>query len=383
MMMIQQLISNIHAKKSFSSTATSLLSSRTMRMSSSSAAFGFKSGGFHTKSFHKLNNKFTKGQMTMWGEEDSFDSGNSNRIPKSNSFATGTGTDENGRTMRRRPRREDNGDSFYNNNNDDDWGGGGGDRQRGRGRRSYDDNDSWGGGGRGRSNDDEFSVDVSNNDGNYFEPYEYDRPASKNRRSGGGGGRGGRGGRGRGGRGGRGRGGRGGRGGGRGRGRDFDNDDGFGRRPMMSKEQQEQNSADAKERKTNLRALESAGFVHLYGIAPVINALKAKRRDLTSAESIVDLELLQGEDLEHEMKQRARKPEAQFTPWLFVQENMKHSSGGKTGDKAAAAQEVEQLAKQMEVPIAYVDKGVLNTLCGNRPHQVSNIILLLFVACLH
>ena len=115
-------------------------------------------------------------------------------------------------------------------------------------------------------------------------------------------------------------------------------------------------------------------FVHLYGLAPVINALKANKRDLKSVDSLVDLDLLQGEDLEHEMKQRDRKPEAQFTPWLLIQDNMKNGSfGGKTGDKAAVAQEVEQLAKDMEVPIAYVDKGVLNALCGSRPHQVNSI----------
>ena len=35
------------------------------------------------------------------------------------------------------------------------------------------------------------------------------------------------------------------------------------------------------------------------------------------------------------------------------------------------AEQVEELAKENNVPVAYVDKGVLNTLCGNRPHQVS------------
>ena len=314
-------------------------------------AFGFS----NTKQSRKLQ----KGQMIMWGEDDNF-YGN-NQIPKNNNFSTGGTTqkrsegrnlamDENGRTVRkRRPRRD------FEASNDDDWGGGNVSIRRNQSFNN--DNDDWGG-------DDGFSIDSNgNSNGDALEPYEYSRPPSKNRRgnsnSRGGGGRG----RGRGWR-------EDSRGGGRGRGR---GDNNFDRRTRMNERDREtQNSGDAKDRKINLRALESAGFVHLYGLAPVINALKANRRDLSSVESIIDLELLEGEDLEHEMKQRERKPEAQFTPWLFIQENMKYGSnsrGGKTGDKAVAAQEVEELAKQMGVPIAHVDKGVLNTLCSNRPHQ--------------
>jgi len=124
--------------------------------------------------------------------------------------------------------------------------------------------------------------------------------------------------------------------------------------------------------KTNLNALEKAGYVHLYGLAPVINALTSKRRNLVTPDTYIDLDLLEGEDLEHEKRQRERKPEAQFSPWLFVQENMKFGAGGKVGDKAVTAKEVEQLAIENSVPVAYVDKGVLNTLCGSRPHQVSS-----------
>eukprot|EP00557_Chaetoceros_sp_GSL56_P006087 CAMPEP_0176492754 /NCGR_PEP_ID=MMETSP0200_2-20121128/9179_1 /TAXON_ID=947934 /ORGANISM="Chaetoceros sp., Strain GSL56" /LENGTH=502 /DNA_ID=CAMNT_0017890361 /DNA_START=170 /DNA_END=1678 /DNA_ORIENTATION=- len=130
-----------------------------------------------------------------------------------------------------------------------------------------------------------------------------------------------------------------------------------------------QDEKDASDLKINLKALEKAGFVHLYGLAPVINALTMKKRDLVSSDSYVDLELLDGQDLQHEIRQRERKPEAQYTPWLFIQENMKFGSGGKTGDKAAMAKQVEILAKESNVPVAYVDKGVLNTLCGSRPHQ--------------
>jgi len=35
---------------------------------------------------------------------------------------------------------------------------------------------------------------------------------------------------------------------------------------------------------------------------------------------VIDLDQLKGEDLDHEMMQRERKPEAQFSPWLFVHE---------------------------------------------------------------
>jgi len=294
-----------------------------------------------------------KGQMFMWGEENSpFDNKNQNQIPKSNSFSSGrdrqpiertarggentqrSSTDSSGRTIRKR------GTNNYNDNggdNDDDWGG---IPAPVKSRDSFDD----------------FSVDVNDNNGNYYEPYEYTKPKQKNdRRSGGRGGRGG---------------GRGGRGGGRGRDRAGGRGRGGGRGGGYRREEQQETQGNAEDRKINLRALEGAGFAHLYGLAPVLNALKAQRRDFKNLNSIVDLELLSGEDLEHETNQRERKPEAQFTPWLFVQENMRNGSpGGKTRDKAAAAQEVERVAKEMDVPIAYVDKGVLNTLCGSRPHQ--------------
>lgn len=379
--MILNLISSssvVYAKKSFLATTRH-------QLTTNRAAFGFNSN--RNKVFKRSSSKgvryissMTKGQMTMWGEDDSFDIGGDSSkptsIPKARSFTTGTtpttaprrnnndgfDMDDSGRTIRRgrsSTRDDDDRRSYrnnsYNDDNDDGWGGGSSSRSQKR--RSSDDD----------GNDDGFSVDTGNNGGDYFEPYEYNRGASKNRRSMGEG----RGGRGRGGRGGGGgRSGRGGRGGrGRGRGGFRDRDDGFERGTRMNRMENNQNAADDKERKINMRALEGAGFVHLYGLAPVINALKVNRRDLENIDSFVNLELLEGEELEHEMNQRDRKPEAQFTPHLFVQENMKYGSGGKTGDKAAAANEVEELAKKMNVPIAYVDKGVLNALCGNRPHQ--------------
>jgi len=127
-----------------------------------------------------------------------------------------------------------------------------------------------------------------------------------------------------------------------------------------------ENGAD--DRKINMKALEGAGFIHLYGLSSVLNALETNRRDFERIEDAIDLESLAGEDLEHEEKQRQRKPEAQFSPWLFVQERGGQGNRRST-DKAIAAEEVERLAGERQIPIANVDKGILNALSGNRPHQ--------------
>jgi len=117
-----------------------------------------------------------------------------------------------------------------------------------------------------------------------------------------------------------------------------------------------------------MKALEGAGFVHLYGLASVLNALQANRRDFSRPEDMIDLDQLTPDDLAHEMKQRERKPEAQFSPWLFVQEKT-GAKGSRSASKTNAAEAVACLAEQRGIPTAYVDKGVLNTLSGNRPHQ--------------
>jgi 21S rRNA (GM2251-2'-O)-methyltransferase len=123
------------------------------------------------------------------------------------------------------------------------------------------------------------------------------------------------------------------------------------------------------DRKINMRALELAGFDHLYGLASVVNALQSGTRDFTRPEDRIQLTDLEGTDaLEHELKQRARKPEAQFSPWLFVQDQLR-SSTSRSADKAATAAKVLELAKLRGIPVAPVDKGVLNTLSNNRPHQ--------------
>ena len=70
--------------------------------------------------------------------------------------------------------------------------------------------------------------------------------------------------------------------------------------------------------------------------------------------------------MKHELAQRERKPEAQYSPWLFVQNQF---ASKRTADKAKAAELVVELAKERGIPIHTVDKGVLNTLSGDRPHQ--------------
>ena len=116
-----------------------------------------------------------------------------------------------------------------------------------------------------------------------------------------------------------------------------------------------------------MNALAQAGFVHLYGLAPILNALQANKRDFSRPEDLIDINSLQGESLEHELAQRARKPEAQYSTWLFVQDSKAGTS--RSGDKSQQAEQILKLAEERGIPVATVDKGVLNTLCGDRPHQ--------------
>jgi 21S rRNA (GM2251-2'-O)-methyltransferase len=146
-----------------------------------------------------------------------------------------------------------------------------------------------------------------------------------------------------------------------------------------------------------LKLLENAGYEHLYGISPVLNALKANQRNFANPddedeEDLNDLLELQerlssvdgidnefSKALEDELlspdekkeEKREIKPEAKLAPYLFVQEgtldNTKRSF--RSDAKIQASSEIVALAKDHRVPLAEVDKGVLNTLCGNRPHQ--------------
>lgn len=137
-----------------------------------------------------------------------------------------------------------------------------------------------------------------------------------------------------------------------------------------------------------MNALEGAGFVHLYGLSSVLNALATGRRDLktsmeksdTDAVDTSRFDALGGwddddEDVDDDFgaprrSQRTEtvKPQAQFRPYLFVLDR-KSSGSERRGSKASAAQEVLKLAEERGVPIAHVDKGILNVLSGNRPHQ--------------
>jgi hypothetical protein len=164
--------------------------------------------------------------------------------------------------------------------------------------------------------------------------------------------------------------------------------------------------------KINLKAIENAGYEHLYGIAPVLNALKANVRNLSSSDSDSDdeaenrkrlLELVDGFDDDDDENvvgdgkydndrpmTKTVKPEAKLSPHLFVQEGMldmhnlsnlrisrnNNRRSGRSNAKKEASSEIITLAQSYiidgnddQLPIVEVDKGVLNTLSGNRPHQ--------------
>jgi 21S rRNA (GM2251-2'-O)-methyltransferase len=132
---------------------------------------------------------------------------------------------------------------------------------------------------------------------------------------------------------------------------------------------------DEQRGRTNLRAVEEAGYVHLYGIAPILNALVANKRDYAPVETIQEEEEGENQDedeygdsaLEFDRKSpKDLKPEAKLTPYLFVQEQ---GDSKRDGSKQRAVNEIQEWADRRGVPVAFVDKGVLNTLSGNRPHQ--------------
>ena len=153
---------------------------------------------------------------------------------------------------------------------------------------------------------------------------------------------------------------------------DFNNRGGGNRFGNNNNKKRKDGDGKRPQRQINMNALEGAGFVHLYGLSSVLNALAANIREFTAIEDQLmdfatddDGEEIPDEDLPE------RKPEAQFRPWLFVQdkESARGGGGGRRGSKAAAAEQVLALAEERGVPTAQVDKGVLNTLSGNRPHQ--------------
>ncbi|EJK63962.1 hypothetical protein THAOC_15352, partial [Thalassiosira oceanica] len=154
----------------------------------------------------------------------------------------------------------------------------------------------------------------------------------------------------------------------------------------------ERNGSDGAVR-INLRLIEDSGLQHIYGIAPVLNALQWDVRDFDDPEEAEDEDVaelkrrLAGSDLSddfdddedeegdddfYERKDRREiKPEAQLKPHLFVQEGTLSASrrSFRTASKAEASSEILSLAERRGLPVVEVDKGVLNTLCSNRPHQ--------------
>lgn len=144
------------------------------------------------------------------------------------------------------------------------------------------------------------------------------------------------------------------------------------RNPQRQRQSYKKNPSDGqdKQRSINMNSLEGAGFVHLYGLSSIVNALKANRRDVTTSHEKSDMWGASNVDDDEDLPTKSTSPpppQAQFRPYLFVQERANTSQ--RRGAKAAAEQEILELAQDHDIPIAHVDKGILNTLSGNRPHQ--------------
>ena len=312
-----------------------------------------------TKSSSRLNN--FRGQMTMWGENLSSSTDDQRRIP----IATPQqrrpiSQDSEGRNIRRRggnrsqPANDswddfDSGDNFYTpskGRKDDSWDVYDDDRNYGRNNRSSNKRGSNNRSTSRRSNNNTYSRDGdyrrqdgrnSNNNNNFRGGGRQTQQRRGSRFS------------------------------------DRNYDGRGGQSERFNRDGRYNNKSNEDPRnKIDLRALEGAGYVHLYGLAPILNALDAGKRDFSTPEESNDFNNWEDEDDDDESFETvsAIKPEAKPAPYLFVQSS-KSSTGGKVGSKALAASQVEKLASDLGIPIATVDKGVLNTLCQNRPHQVS------------
>jgi len=159
-------------------------------------------------------------------------------------------------------------------------------------------------------------------------------------------------------------------------------DNNFPTKNRFKQGRNEDDGSSSTSRSINLKTLEEAGFVHLYGLSSVLNALATGRRDLEtnlekSKSELDDFNTVDdGDDDDFQEFNRPSpvpkhdvKPQAQFRPYLFVQERRFDSGSDRRSSKSSTAQQVMALAKERNVPISYVDKGVLNVLSGNRPHQ--------------
>ena len=332
---------------------------RGMRAAFSSPSLSTWGKRASVKSSSRLYNNY-RGQMTMWGENLSSNNDDQRRIP----IATPQqrrpiSQDSEGRNIRRRggnqnpPKNDswddfDSGDNFYTPSKvrkNDSWDDHDDDRNYRRNDRSSNNRSS-----NNRSPNNRRSNNNSySRDGGYKR--QNDRNSSNNNNF---------------------------RGGGRqtqqrrgSRFSDRNYDDRGGQNERFDRDGRNNNKSNEDPRnKIDLRALEGAGYVHLYGLAPILNALDAGKRDFSTPEESNDFNDWDDEDDESFETAGAIKPEAKPAPYLFVQSS-KSSTGGKIGSKALAASQVEKLASDLGIPIATVDKGVLNTLCQNRPHQVS------------
>mmetsp|Transcript_22760 Transcript_22760/g.46957 ORF Transcript_22760/g.46957 Transcript_22760/m.46957 type:complete len:675 (-) Transcript_22760:64-2088(-) len=335
----------------------------------------------------------SRSTLNMWGEEDV--PRQKSQIPSNSPFSTssdwGNGDDQ--VRQRRPPRRSPPAPTSGWGDNNDDFGDDGFNNRR----PSKRNNDSGSSGNRGGSRSSSSSGWDDFDDGEFgdfkdsYEPYVYSRPS---------GGRGNKppnnnGQRGGGRRDNYGRGG--GRGGGRSRDADFGGGRGRGGRGRGDKPGRGGRTTDdpAKQSavKINLKLIENAGYQHLYGIAPVLNALKANVRDFSNPqvededEDLLDfkqrlssLDEMDDDDnfgsfdsnVEEDKPKRDIKPEAKLSPSLFVQEGTLdniHKRTFRSSSKKEASGEIIALAEELSLPIVETDKGVLNTLCGNRPHQ--------------
>ena len=128
-------------------------------------------------------------------------------------------------------------------------------------------------------------------------------------------------------------------------------------RPRFGSNDRARRRQDDPER-INLRLLSDAGYEHLYGLSPVLNALMAASsgvgRDLTAPEpSDIDTPPLPAKSAP--------------LPTLFVQPPSSVST--RSASKSASTSTILSLASSLSLPVVELDKGTLNSLSGNRPHQ--------------
>ena len=103
----------------------------------------------------------------------------------------------------------------------------------------------------------------------------------------------------------------------------------------------------------NLSELTVQGFEHLYGVAPVLNALAAATRDFSPHSGEVDDKL---------------PTKVLPGPRLFVRDPSTSTSTMKD-DKKRMLDKAQELAAQLGVPVTFLDKGTLNSLSNNRPNS--------------